>query len=44
MNIPNPEGTLAPCPHGCGLMTVEAVTGTGTTRVHCGTREPRCPR
>ncbi|PRY36277.1 hypothetical protein [Umezawaea tangerina] len=41
MNIPDPVGTNKPC-HDCGQPTVEARTGTGTTRVHCGTFATRC--
>ncbi|MEO6090645.1 MAG: hypothetical protein ABIQ18_46840 [Umezawaea sp.] len=44
MNIPNPDGTKKLCPHGCGLMTVEAHQAGRPVRVHCGTFEPRCPR
>ena len=41
LSIPDPEGTLAPCP-GCGHATVVATTSTGAERLHCGTYEPVC--
>ena len=44
MQIPDPDGTLRPCPHDCGLMTVEAQQAGHPVRVHCGTWSPHCPR
>ena len=41
LGIPDPDGTLAPCP-GCGHATVIATTGIGAERLHCGTYEPVC--
>ena len=41
LSIPDPDGTLAPCP-GCGHATVVATTSTGAERLHCGTYEPVC--
>jgi hypothetical protein len=41
LGIPDPDGTLAPCP-GCGHATVVATTSTGAERLHCGTYEPVC--
>ena len=44
MRIPDPEGTAKNCKYGCGLMTVDAINGSGqVVRVHCGTFSPRCP-
>ena len=41
LSIPDPDGTLAPCP-GCGHATVVGTTSTGAERMHCGQYEPVC--